>query len=86
MVQQLAVNTDIRLSTIQEVLGTPTFSKDGVLIYCGDALKAMERLPEGIIDLTITSTPYNIGKEYENILPLFLTTTIIIFIGPCVTI
>ena len=25
----------------------------------------MKRLPDGIIDLTITSPPYNIGKEYE---------------------
>lgn len=70
MVQQLEVNIDTRLSTIQEVLGKPAFSKDGVLIYCDDAIKAMEKLPGGIVDLTITSPPYNIGKEYENILPL----------------
>jgi adenine-specific DNA-methyltransferase len=25
----------------------------------------MKRLPDGIVDLTVTSPPYNIGKEYE---------------------
>jgi adenine-specific DNA-methyltransferase len=30
----------------------------------------MDRLPDGIIDLTVTSPPYNIGKAYERPLPL----------------
>ncbi|WAC62077.1 site-specific DNA-methyltransferase [Pseudoxanthomonas sp. SL93] len=30
----------------------------------------MSRLPSGCIDLSFTSPPYNIGKEYESVLPL----------------
>ena len=30
-----------------------------------DALKFCKSLPDGSIDLIITSPPYNIGKEYE---------------------
>ncbi len=35
-----------------------------------DCLEGMKELPGSIIDLTITSPPYNIGKEYEKTLPL----------------
>ena len=35
-----------------------------------DSLEGMNLLNENIIDLTITSPPYNIGKEYENILKI----------------
>ncbi|WP_413175602.1 DNA methyltransferase [Anabaena azotica] len=30
----------------------------------------MAFLPDELIDLTVTSPPYNIGKEYKNTLPL----------------
>ena len=36
-----------------------------VLIYEGDALELLRLLPESLIDLTVTSPPYNIGKQYE---------------------
>ena len=39
-------------------------------ISCIDALKGLSTLEDGSIDLTITSPPYNIGKEYEKSLPL----------------
>lgn len=31
----------------------------------GDCLELMKTIPDGSVDLTITSPPYNIGKEYE---------------------
>ena len=34
-------------------------------IHQGDAFLLAERLPEGSIDLVVTSPPYNIGKSYE---------------------
>jgi len=37
------------------------------MIYQLDCVQAMKRLPAGIVDLTVTSPPYNIGKEYEAI-------------------
>lgn len=39
-------------------------------IRTGDALDVLRCLPSGSIDLTITSPPYNIGKEYEAPQPL----------------
>jgi len=34
-------------------------------IYLGDALELMRTLPDGCIDLVVSSPPYNLGKEYE---------------------
>ena len=31
-----------------------------------DCTKLMDKIPKESIDTTITSPPYNIGKEYEN--------------------
>ena len=49
----------------QAELGQPAFSSHGVSLYHADALQAMDHLPSDLIDLTVTSPPYNIGKEYE---------------------
>lgn len=35
-----------------------------------DCLEAMKKLPSDLVDLTITSPPYNIGKEYEELAKL----------------
>lgn len=51
----------------KSLLGTPTFEKEGVAIYNMDCLEGMKRLEAGLVNLTITSPPYNIGKEYEEI-------------------
>ena len=55
------------LNKIQEALGPPTIASDHFLIYHGDALRLLRRCPDLVIDLTITSPPYNIGKQYENV-------------------
>jgi adenine-specific DNA-methyltransferase len=39
--------------------GTPT------VLFTGDCLELIRSLPDGCIDLTITSPPYCMGKEYE---------------------
>ncbi|NEX23397.1 site-specific DNA-methyltransferase [Thiorhodococcus mannitoliphagus] len=52
---------------IRSILGAPSFETDGVAIYKRDCLEGMKELPEGIINATITSPPYNIGKEYEDL-------------------
>ncbi len=59
-----------RLQEVIRAIGQPAFQAPGVLIYNADSLAAMPRLPRGVFDLTITSPPYNIGKEYETTLPL----------------
>ena len=58
------------LSEMKQQLGTPFYEADNVLLYNEDCLHAMRRLNKNFIDLTITSPPYNIGKEYERLLPL----------------
>jgi len=35
------------------------------VIFNGDALVLLSKIPDGSVDLVITSPPYNIGKEYE---------------------
>lgn len=59
-----------RLEAIRTRLGTPRCEGEGFAIYCFDCMDAMRMLPSGLIDLTVTSPPYNIGKEYEQTLPL----------------
>jgi adenine-specific DNA-methyltransferase len=53
------------LSTIVQTLGKPYYQTQNCLIYNMDCLEAMIQIPSDIINLTITSPPYNIGKEYE---------------------
>lgn len=52
---------------IKSILGKPSFECDGVAIYNRDCLEGMKDLPDGVINATITSPPYNIGKEYEEL-------------------
>ena len=54
------------LSQVQRLLGEPYYRRADCAIYHVDCAKAMQRLPNEIIHLTITSPPYNIGKEYES--------------------
>lgn len=59
--------------TFEEIInqiGTPTFRTDKTAIYNIDCVEGMKRLNPGVIDLTVTSPPYNIGKEYEEILDI----------------
>jgi adenine-specific DNA-methyltransferase len=58
------------LKTCEEILGEPFCKGRGYAIYCRDCLEALRSLPPGVIDLTVTSPPYNIGKEYEAPRPL----------------
>lgn len=39
-------------------------------LVCSDLLAGLATLPDDSVDLTITSPPYNIGKEYESALSL----------------
>lgn len=55
----------MNFNEITESLGRPDFSSDGVAIYHANSLEALSQVPAGSIDLTVTSPPYNIGKEYE---------------------
>lgn len=59
------------LSRIRQILGTPYYESESVLLYHGDCRELMGALSgQATFPLTITSPPYNIGKEYEEPLPL----------------
>jgi adenine-specific DNA-methyltransferase len=71
------VNSDSELSNIVSpidnvirILGEPFCRGEKYAIYNSDCLAALRKLPADLINLTITSPPYNIGKEYESPLPL----------------
>ncbi len=57
---------------IIQVLGEPYFSNDFVMIYNLDCKVGLQKIVENNlkIDTTITSPPYNIGKEYEKALSI----------------
>ena len=50
---------------VRNLFGKPYYENDNCLIYNIDCIEAMRSIPEPLIDLTVTSPPYNIGKEYE---------------------
>lgn len=52
---------------IKDILGSPYFENDEILLFQGDCLELMPKLKGQDFPLTVTSPPYNIGKEYEEI-------------------
>ena len=54
--------------TLKDNLGEPFYSSSGFILYQGDLTNFLEKLSaiDIRVDLTVTSPPYNIGKEYEN--------------------
>lgn len=58
------------LETITESIGKPYYQSPHCAIYNLDCLEAMEKIRMPFANLTVTSPPYNIGKEYEKVLPL----------------
>lgn len=56
--------------SVKKILGKPYFETPECAIYNIDCLEGMSQISVPFIHLTITSPPYNIGKEYENPLPL----------------
>lgn len=57
---------------LADAIGRPFYEREGFVLYqrdCRDVLRAMA--VSGLkLDLTVTSPPYNIGKAYENLMPL----------------
>ncbi|MDC3291606.1 site-specific DNA-methyltransferase [Nitrosopumilus sp.] len=56
---------DSKLDEIIDKVGKPYFKSKNTLLYNMDCSEFLETLNSKNIDLTITSPPYNIGKEYE---------------------
>ncbi len=61
------------LDQIATILGDPFFKNDSCIIYNMDCVEGMTKLAASAfasVDLTVTSPPYNIGKTYENVMPV----------------
>lgn len=56
---------DDAIQSVRSALGPAAYDRNGILLYEGDCMDLLGRLPEGMVDITVTSPPYNIGKEYE---------------------
>lgn len=54
---------------IKDVLGAPYYANAGVLLYNQDCQDGLAKLVQAGVQVgtTITSPPYNIGKEYEEV-------------------
>jgi adenine-specific DNA-methyltransferase len=54
------------------IIGSPFYCREGVLLYHDDCHRVLAALAQAkaTAHLTLTSPPYNIGKEYESSLPL----------------
>ncbi len=54
-----------------EIRVSENYSRNAeVVLYSGDTVDLLKKIPDSEASLIITSPPYNIGKEYENTLPL----------------
>jgi len=55
-------------SALRRYLGEPFYSASGFILYKGNSADFLDKLSSTDIraDLTVTSPPYNIGKEYEH--------------------
>lgn len=51
-------------------IGKPYFMNENGMIYNMDCVEGLKKLNTRVFRQTFTSPPYNIGKEYENIMPI----------------
>jgi hypothetical protein len=45
--------------------GRPSALVDTRIIYCGDCLEQLQRLPDGCVDLIYIDPPFNSNRNYE---------------------
>ncbi|TVP64227.1 MAG: site-specific DNA-methyltransferase [Nodularia sp. (in: Bacteria)] len=64
----LSVKQKVLETQLFKVLGNPFYADNGFILYHGDSTDFLHKLSSTNIniDLTVTSPPYNIGKEYES--------------------
>jgi adenine-specific DNA-methyltransferase len=54
----------------QKIISDSFGDDNGIVVYPGDCLELLARIPDEALQLIVTSPPYNIGKEYEEKLDL----------------
>ncbi|WP_150141013.1 DNA-methyltransferase [Candidatus Enterovibrio escicola] len=65
--EQFLERTNYVQGKLEHVLGKPYYSNNGFILFNKSCIEVLDELKkiEFQLDLTITSPPYNIGKEYE---------------------
>lgn len=59
------------LSSQLDITIPSTFSPGNrITLYCGDCMEFLQTIPDESVQLVVTSPPYNIGKEYEDVLDI----------------
>lgn len=58
------------LEKVKSCIGAPYYEKGDFLLFNMDSIDGLKKIENPLIDLTVTSPPYNIGKEYEEIMAL----------------
>lgn len=63
----LSIRQELLEAQLYKFIGKPFYSDNMFILYQGDSIDLLQKLESANIniDLTITSPPYNIGKEYE---------------------
>jgi len=66
--EQLVAQFKLVKERLKAYLGEPFYADAGFILYEGDLSRLLDSLSHSNlkVDLTITSPPYNIGKEYEH--------------------
>lgn len=58
------------IAAVEERLGTAHLRVGNASLYLGDSIELLSQLDTPVVALTVTSPPYNIGKEYDHPLSL----------------
>ncbi len=66
----MSITTANKFEYLKSRLGVPFYENEHALIFNRECISSMNLLENEIFDLTVTSPPYNIGKEYEKNLPI----------------
>jgi adenine-specific DNA-methyltransferase len=61
---------DALKSYLVSVIGTPYYETDTSILFNDDVVYVQKNIDHPLFDAIITSPPYNIGKEYENVKPV----------------
>jgi adenine-specific DNA-methyltransferase len=66
-------NTEVWNDMFEKInIATDFCSTERIVVYLGDCMDLLKQIPDGSLQLIVTSPPYNIGKEYERKLKLDL--------------
>ena len=58
------------LEDVKVSVGKPYYEKGDFILFRMDCLEGLRRIVKPFVNLTVTSPPYNIGKEYEKVVPI----------------